>query len=150
MDEIFEASLDSPAVKWDSRNPTSYSEIRDRMNRIANALITAGIGIGSHVAVPQESTADWIPSILAIMRIGAVYLPLDQDNPWSRLANIVQDGKPAILLVDNDAEQHSFRLQSPTLQAINVSILETGITQRVPVAATAKSMAAILYTSGST
>lgn len=94
-------------------------------------------------------------SILAIMRLRAVYQPLDQNNPWSRLATITRDCRPEVVLVDNDTEQHVEKLDSDHLKAINVAGLmpdkSNGRRSRnlSSIAATADKVATILYTSGS-
>ncbi len=65
---------DEPAVRSREGDVVSYGELMRWSNAIAVSLITAGAVSGSRVAVLQEPTARWIASILAIMKIGAVYL----------------------------------------------------------------------------
>ncbi|KAK4211241.1 putative beta-ketoacyl synthase domain-containing protein [Rhypophila decipiens] len=133
MDEIMDIRQDHPAVRWDSNRVITYSQLRHRAETIAFALLAGGVSPGARVAVLQEPTADWIASILSVLRIGAVYIPLDVGNPWERLATMIKDCQPSVLLVDNDTYRH--------IDKIHVSALKSY--RRVEAAA-------ILYTSGST
>ncbi|KAK2598639.1 hypothetical protein N8I77_012034 [Diaporthe amygdali] len=164
IDEVTKERSDDMAVRWsikggndagNSEEIFTYSQLRDRVEEIALALADAGIKPASRVAVLQEPTGDWIASILAIMNLGAVYLPLDQNNPWNRLATITQDCRPEMVLVDNDTEQNVEKLDAPHLKVINVTgLVPDGSHGKKhnfsSIAATADKVATILYTSGST
>ncbi|KAH8897379.1 amino acid adenylation domain-containing protein [Thozetella sp. PMI_491] len=150
IDQVIDTRREEPAVRWDDDKMITYSEMGDRVHAIAEALVAANVSIGSRVAVLQEPTGDWISSILAILRLGAVYVPLDQSNPWGRLAAMTKDCQPGLVLVDDDTEQHIDKLLAPGLKAINVSTLwKLNARKQVPIAATAAEAATILYTSGS-
>lgn len=127
----------------------TYSEIQNHVNTIADSLSAANISFGSRVAILQEPTADSISSILAIMRLGAVYIPLDLGNTGNRLAIMTEDCRPSLVLVDNDTEQHAEKLCVRLVKTINVSSLSTKKSSSRPIAATAACTATILYTSGS-
>lgn len=162
IDEVTEKRGDDMAVRWsisggdetdDER--LTYSQLRDRIDDIILALNNAGVKPASRVAVLQEPTGDWIASILAIMRLGAVYLPLDQGNPWNRLTTITQDCRPEVVLVDKNTEQHVEKLNEPRLKIIDVSNLKFkdkhGKKHNFSSIETkAGQVATILYTSGST
>ncbi|KAK3369911.1 AMP-binding enzyme [Podospora didyma] len=157
IDEVMKsrAESDGLAVKWTIHEgvekAVTYAQLRARVDAISHALLAAGIKIASRVAVLQEPTGDWIASILAVMRLGAAYLPLDQGNPWNRLAAMTRDYRPGLILLDDETEQHVDNLEAPHLERINVSRLATPKTTwtRPAVAATASTVATILYTSGS-
>ena len=139
----------APAIRYGNGNIVTYSEMTIRMNAIATALRSADIRIGSKVAVLQEPSPDWICSILAVMRVGGVYVPLDLSTAMTRLAVIINDCQPAALLVANDTEQHVTELRAHNLATINVSNVNND-ESAVPITASANSVAIILYTSGST
>ena len=117
-------------------------------NAIAAALQAAHVAPGTPVAVLQKPTPGWVSSILGIMRLGAAYLPLDMGLPWARLAAMVNDCQPSVVLVDESSEQHVGKLDRSEIHVINISGLkrQDGST---PVLATRDGSAAILYTSGS-
>ncbi|KAI0378982.1 amino acid adenylation domain-containing protein [Hypomontagnella monticulosa] len=149
IDEVAQLKQHSPAVRWRDGAPATYGDILDHISMIVRSLLATGISRGLRIAVMQEPTPHWISSILAIMRVGAVYLPLDLSSPWARLATIVKGCQPSLILVDNDTERHIGQLCAPWLRAINVSKLELGESTTFPIAATSKGAAALLYTSGS-
>lgn len=114
-------------------------------------LEAAGITASSRVAVLQEPTPDWISSILAIMRLGATYVPLDMGSSWPRLQAIVNDCEPQAVVVNQDTAVHVDKLKRPEMQVVNIDSKpghQAGYC--TPVTATPDSASAILYTSGST
>ncbi|KAK4194675.1 hypothetical protein QBC40DRAFT_318825 [Triangularia verruculosa] len=128
----------------------TYAEIQREAETIAQALLAADIAHGSPIAVLQDPGPAWVSSFLAILRVGAVYLPLDMNQPWARIAAVVGHSQASVVLVDEDSEKHVLKLNQAGIRAINVSSLDCEISQSVPILASAESPAAILYTSGST
>ncbi|KAI0888665.1 uncharacterized protein GGS22DRAFT_61892 [Annulohypoxylon maeteangense] len=135
------------AIEENTGNMT-YTELMRLSSFIATTLTASGVGVGSRIATLQEPTARWVASALAIMRIGAIYVPLDLSIPWARLATIVNDCNPDIVLLDDATKLGFHELQRPEMLFINVSELHPA-QQLSPISATAKSPAIILYTSGS-
>lgn len=129
----------------------SYSDLLKLHESMAAAMHDSGVTPGSVVAVLQEPTASWIASILAIMRLGAVYLPLDPSAPWSRLNAAFKECKPCLLLVDSETESLTGRLEAPNLTTLNVASSSLVATKAVPsIACRPDDTALMLYTSGST
>lgn len=128
----------------------TYTQMAQRVNSIALALRDQQVEHGSVVGVFLEPGVDWICSLLAIFRLDATYVPLDRRVGLERLSTIVQDCKPKTILIDTNTDQDS-RTLTRTSHIINVDhIAETDETSCVPNAATSDSVAAIMYTSGST
>jgi non-ribosomal peptide synthetase component F len=73
----------------------------DRVEAIAEALLKSGAGPDARILVYQQASTDWVCSMLAIMRIGGVYVPLDLRNPLSRLATLAKDCQPNAVLADD-------------------------------------------------
>lgn len=106
---------------------------------------------GVPVAVLQEPTHQWVSSILAIMWLGAVYVPLDLSLPWARLAAMVKDCRSGVVLVDESTRHDVHKLEAPGITVVDVSVLgRQESASPIVSSATADSIAAILYTSGST
>ena len=126
----------------------TYRDMINRIEAIAEALSNAGVGAASRVLVFQQASADWVCSMLAIMRIGGVYVPLDLRNPISRLAALANDCQAIAVLADGttlgDAPQLNIAL------VVDVSQIAPAPLARVTNSAQPNSPAAILYTSGST
>ncbi|MBV8278990.1 MAG: amino acid adenylation domain-containing protein, partial [Verrucomicrobia bacterium] len=76
----------------------SYRELNLRANRLAHFLIGQGIGPESLVALALPRSIEMIVGLLAILKAGAAYLPLDPDYPAERLAFMLQDAQPASVI----------------------------------------------------
>ncbi|KAK7961767.1 Hybrid PKS-NRPS biosynthetic cluster [Apiospora aurea] len=146
--EVADLSPLSPAILSETGNTTSYLELTRHASSVAAALLTAGIGPNDPVAVLQEATNYWISSVIGIMQLAAVYVPLDQGMPWSRLATMVDDCGTRTVLVDGLTKKNVGKLQRPGIIVIDASNVEVS-SGTIPIAARANHTAAILYTSGS-
>ncbi|GAA1388728.1 hypothetical protein GCM10009639_15570 [Kitasatospora putterlickiae] len=76
----------------------SYAELDARVNRLAHGLAGAGIGPESLVALALPRSAESVVSLLAVLKAGAAFLPLDADYPSERLAHMLADARPAAVL----------------------------------------------------
>lgn len=128
----------------------TYSAMTNRIEAIAEALQNAGINAGKRVLVYQQATSDWPCSMLAIMRLGAIYVPLDLRNPILRLAAVAKDCEPTAVIVDDSTINDVPQLDVPNARANNIARLGYSASARIVNRARADSPAAILYTSGST
>ena len=132
----------------------SYFELNEKANQLAWFLKKAGITAGSSVAVSLDRSLEVIVSLLAILKAGAAYVPIDPSYPASRLSFLVQDSKAKVLLT-----QRSIAAELPEL-ATTLILLD----QEWPVIAleathnledgshkhSADQLAYVMYTSGST
>jgi amino acid adenylation domain-containing protein/non-ribosomal peptide synthase protein (TIGR01720 family) len=85
------------AVVFEGTN-LSYVELNERANRLAHWLIAQGIGPEDMVALALPRSLEMIVGLLAIVKAGAAYLPLDPDYPAERLVFMLEDAKPAVLV----------------------------------------------------
>ncbi|KAL8678456.1 MAG: hypothetical protein Q9186_005194 [Xanthomendoza sp. 1 TL-2023] len=138
------------AVKESSGNSMTYKELSHGIDTIATRLLDSGIIPGSVVAVFQELGLEWICSLLAILKVGAVYLPLDVGTPLVRLAVIAADGNTKVILVNEGTKNLTTPLEAEQLIVMDVSITATLPIAEVPILAKSGMPAVILYTSGST
>ncbi|MFC5743023.1 non-ribosomal peptide synthetase [Dyella tabacisoli] len=81
----------------------TYAELNARANRLARALVAQGIGPEQAVAVALPRSLDMLVALLAVLKSGAAYLPLDLDYPAERLAYMLDDAQPALVLARSDA-----------------------------------------------
>lgn len=79
-----------------------YTSLNTRANRIARELIARGIGPDRIVAVALLRTADLPAALLGVLKAGAAYLPLDPDLPAERLAVMIDDADPALILTQSE------------------------------------------------
>ncbi|WP_038911491.1 non-ribosomal peptide synthetase [Dickeya dadantii] len=78
----------------------SYAELNQRANRLAHHLIAQGVRPDTRVAVCTERTETMLVALLATLKAGGAYVPLDPEYPTTRLAYILEDATPKVLVVD--------------------------------------------------
>ncbi|NJC68037.1 non-ribosomal peptide synthase/polyketide synthase, partial [Planosporangium flavigriseum] len=76
----------------------SYADLNARANRLAHRLIEAGAGPERFVALALPRSLDMVVAIVAVGKTGAAYLPLDPDYPAERIAHVLGDADPVVLL----------------------------------------------------
>ncbi|WP_394540544.1 non-ribosomal peptide synthase/polyketide synthase [Lysobacter enzymogenes] len=81
----------------------SYAQLHERAQRLAGALRARGIRAEDRVAVALPRSTELVVALLAVLKAGAVYLPLDVDYPAERLAYMLADAAPAIVITRRDA-----------------------------------------------
>ncbi|MDC9604576.1 non-ribosomal peptide synthetase [Xenorhabdus griffiniae] len=150
-----------------ARNPTaiallyentqlSYMELNQRANQLAHALVATGIHPDDRVAVCMERSLDMVISLLGILKAGAAYVPLDPEYPTDRLAYILSDSEPVILLTHHGLQEQLpvteipvWFLDNPTVQA-NITRQDNDNLEAAYLGLTSRHLAYVLYTSGST
>ncbi|MFC3997345.1 amino acid adenylation domain-containing protein, partial [Nocardiopsis sediminis] len=91
------ATPDAPALIHAGTTWT-YGELSARANRLARALIARGAGPERFVAIALPRSADLVAAVLAVLASGAGYLPLDPGQPGERLAGMLADTRPVLVL----------------------------------------------------
>lgn len=92
----------------------TYGKLEDLSNRLANCLIQAGVGANDIVGVAVDDVAKFSIGALAIMKIGAIYLPIDLRYSLSRATDIMDEGVVRLLLatdaLSNDVERENIEV----------------------------------------
>lgn len=148
IDQVVQENGDNTALLDGHGGSLTYAAMANRVEALAEALVKAGLGPGSRVLVFQDASTDWICSMLAIMRVGGVYVPLDLRNPISRLAAQADHCRPSAVLADGTTVADAAQLKAPVI--VDVSRVPRAPSVRVANAANPEAAAAVLYTSGST
>ncbi|MFF7638568.1 non-ribosomal peptide synthase/polyketide synthase, partial [Kitasatospora sp. NPDC008050] len=90
--------------------PVSYAELNARANRLAHWLIAQGVGPERLVAVELPRSVELVVSVLAVLKAGGAYLPLDPEYPADRREFMLRDARPVLVLdasaVDRDLSGH--------------------------------------------
>ncbi|MDH6437244.1 amino acid adenylation domain-containing protein/non-ribosomal peptide synthase protein (TIGR01720 family) [Streptomyces sp. SAI-144] len=76
----------------------TFAELRDRSRAVAGVLAGRGIGPETAVGLAIPRSLDSIVALFAVLRVGAAYVPLELDHPDERIAAIVADARPEVVL----------------------------------------------------
>jgi amino acid adenylation domain-containing protein len=126
----------------------SYRQLDQAADALAWRLQAAGVGPGALVALLSERSLEMVIGMLATLKAGGAYLPLDPADPPQRLQLIIDDAKPAVLLL-----QDQFRAKLPSELQVPIVGLEEecpAMGRPIPVELSPESLVCVLYTSGST
>ncbi|MEV4340396.1 amino acid adenylation domain-containing protein [Streptomyces sp. NPDC049590] len=93
------ATPDAVAVVCAGRSLT-YRELNARADRLAAALIRAGLGPEALVGLALPRSADLVVALLGVLKSGAGYLPIDPRYPGRRLSFLLSDAAPGLILTD--------------------------------------------------
>ncbi|WP_144174658.1 non-ribosomal peptide synthetase [Pseudomonas sp. Kh13] len=118
-------------------------------NRLADYLRQRGVGAGSIVALCLPRSIEWVGALLAVLKTGAAYLPLDPQQPQERLQQLIADSGAAVLLHE-PGDQRFAGLDGVQLIACDHTAWATCSDSPVEVAIAAEQPAYLIYTSGST
>jgi amino acid adenylation domain-containing protein/non-ribosomal peptide synthase protein (TIGR01720 family) len=134
----------------------SYRELNRQANQLAHHLRRLGVGPDARVGICLERSVEMVVALLGALKAGGAYVPLDPAYPSERLAYMLEDSAPAVLLT-HDAALAATAGRSPELPIVN---LESDAWQwagqsesnpdRMGIGVDARSLAYVIYTSGST
>ncbi|MFH8579699.1 amino acid adenylation domain-containing protein [Streptomyces zaomyceticus] len=98
------AALRAPeAVAVDTpEGAVGYRELDSRANRLARLMAAQGVGPEDLVAVAMHRSADLVTALLAVLKTGAGYVPVDPGYPADRIAYMIEDARPALVLTTSD------------------------------------------------
>ncbi|KAJ5110598.1 hypothetical protein N7532_001133 [Penicillium argentinense] len=151
INHLVETQPDELALKDSSERVLTYRAMGDRVNAIAAALSTLpSLRVGSHIGVCCQPSADLICALLAIMRLGAVYVPLDSSMPVERLALICDEASLQALVHDKETASTAKILSPQAGHIVDLTFLPSHTEKKIPDRSEAASNAFIMFTSGST
>ena len=133
----------------------SYKEVGERVEKVKNLLLNAGVGAGDKVAILSSSMPNWGVSYFAVTTAGMIAVPILPDFTGEKLDLIIQHSEAKAILV---SDKLYTKLSKATIERLNIVIRTKGlnvISQRVTERAEAAipqpdDLAAIIYTSGTT
>src|SRR6185369_6786820 len=99
----------------------TYAELAARTSRLARFLARQGVAAGDLVGLFLERSAETVVAMLAILKAGAAYLPLDPSYPAERLALMLEDSGAALLLTDG-----GLATRLPAVRARGIRLDEVG------------------------
>ncbi|KAM0441837.1 hypothetical protein ACHAQK_004775 [Fusarium lateritium] len=137
----------------DATTQVTYTELDLRLQNVADSLLRQGCTKGSCVAVLCEPSIDSIGSMLAILHIGAVYMPLDVSLPTSRHVSMIKTCQPLMLLCHSatrERARHVVDESGMNIQEVLVDTISHDNEVDIPCTPTPDAPAVLLFTSGST
>lgn len=126
----------------------TYFEIDELSNKLADFLLSRKVKEHDIVGICFERSANAIISILAILKIGAAYVPLDPKNPAQRIHTIIQEVKAKLVLTNTEYESlipERFRFN---IDHVEYSDIEASFIKNIKI--NPKSLSHIQFTSGTT
>ncbi len=152
--ELFEAQVertpDTVAIISEGEQ-LSYEELNSRANQLAHYLMAAGVTQEVLVGIMMNRSVDMIISLLAVLKAGAAYVPLDPSYPSERLAFMLEDSLAPIVLTQQSLLD---RLPTSWLQVISLDTDSQKIAKQdranPRISILRSGLAYLIYTSGST
>jgi len=129
----------------------SYLELNARANRMAHLLMQRGVEPGDRVALCLSRSVEQVVAILATLKAGAIYVPLDPQDPPERLQYLLDDSEPAVVVLDPEPGLEEIGDPARTLRLGDVADELARCPEENPaLGVDASQPAYIIYTSGST
>ncbi|WP_427191896.1 non-ribosomal peptide synthase/polyketide synthase [Pseudomonas aeruginosa] len=149
FEEQVERTPTAPALAFGEER-LDYAELNRRANRLAHALIERGVGADRLVGVAMERSIEMVVALMAILKVGGAYVPVDPEYPEERQAYMLEDSGVQLLL----SQSH---LKLPLAQGVQRIDLDRGApwfedySEANPdIHLDGENLAYVIYTSGST
>jgi amino acid adenylation domain-containing protein len=140
---------DRVAVSFEGEELT-YRRLDERANRLAHRLVAASVGPDILVCVQAERSADLVVALLAVLKSGGAYVPLEPSYPEERLEHMIRDTAAPVLLTDRPLPPRLHGLAPHVLRLDDVPEDPGGEVRSPGVAMSPERLAYVIYTSGST
>ncbi|PWI09285.1 non-ribosomal peptide synthetase [Streptomyces sp. NWU339] len=127
----------------------SYRELDARANRLAAVLRDHGVGPDVLVAVALPRSADLVVGLLAVLKAGGAYLPIDPDYPSARVGLLLDTADPALVLTDHETAATVAECRPPVLHLDDLK-LDGPAPDAPEVRVGTDDLAYVMFTSGST
>ncbi|MGW6240423.1 non-ribosomal peptide synthase/polyketide synthase [Streptomyces sp. NPDC055094] len=129
----------------------TYAELDSRANRLAQYLVTRGVGPETVTAICLERAPDMVVALLAVLKAGGAYVPLDPAHPAERLAYVLTDSAARLVITQRSLVGGLPAGPAPLLPLDERWDLIAGLPDRTPeTGVTPRDIAYVIYTSGST
>ncbi|KAH9844660.1 Hybrid NRPS-PK synthetase [Teratosphaeria destructans] len=148
IDSVVAEQTNAPAASDDKGN-VSYTELQQQINSIAFAIAKRSNGRASRIAVICDPSIDGLASMLAVIRSGAAYVPLDGVLPDERLTAILKASAPELIICHNTTLSRARNIAG-CIGLLNISSIAEASVGSIPNLEQHGRTTFILFTSGST
>jgi amino acid adenylation domain-containing protein len=150
LDLFEEQSAKTPAAiaLIESGEEVTYAALDDRSNQLSHFLVSKGVKPGSFVPVFMERSIGLVTGILAILKAGATYVPVDTSYPAERIVYMLED-TGASMVVTNRNLAGSLSFVSTTLVYVDDELISKESSSKPGISTVHGTPACIIYTSGS-
>ncbi|OLQ51131.1 non-ribosomal peptide synthetase, partial [Bacillus licheniformis] len=138
----------STAVVYEGIELT-YRELNTAANRLARKLIEQGLQKGETAAIMNDRSIETVGGMLAVLKAGAAYVPLDPALPEDRLRFMAEDSSIRMVLAGKTYAEQAHQLQVPVL-TLDSGVEESEAADNLNLPSAPSDLAYIMYTSGST
>ena len=130
----------------------SYAELDRRARNLARRLRRLGVGPEVRVGICAERSLELVVGLLGILKAGGAWVPLDPSYPDARLALVVEDARPPVVLTQGDLRQRLDGLLPGEVRGLDLAAASAGTEEcpRIDSGAGPDNAAYVLFTSGST
>lgn len=145
---------DAPAIVTADQRTLTYAELNGLANRLARYLRDQGLVPGRTVGLALDRSPELMVSLLAVLKTGAAYLPLDPTYPPDRLAYIFEDADPSMVLFSQAPSANLTAIGAGSSELVDLrevrALIEAYPDGDPGASAALSDTAYIIYTSGST
>ncbi len=149
INECAKKHADKVAIKFHGDTLT-YESLYEKSNKLAKQLIDRGIKTGDIVGLAVDRSPEMIIALLAIMKSGAAYVPLDPEYPKDRIEFMLEDSSAKILITSKKYQNHFKANTTELLIEEAFANFDNYSVEEPKVAIDGNDLAYVLYTSGST
>ncbi|MFI9509721.1 amino acid adenylation domain-containing protein [Nocardia sp. NPDC052566] len=125
----------------------TYAELDADANRVANTLVARGVGRGDLVGVALDRSIDLVVVLLAVLKTGAAYVPIDPNFPAQRIRQMIEDAEPKLVLTPASTPES---LSAWASRCLSVDDARASGAGALDIEVAAEDLAYVIYTSGST
>ncbi|MBY0025386.1 amino acid adenylation domain-containing protein/non-ribosomal peptide synthase protein (TIGR01720 family) [Paenibacillus jamilae] len=139
---------DHIALSFENEN-VSYNVLNEKANQIANLLVSKGAKPNSIIGVMCYHSVEVVAAILGILKIGAAYLPLNEDYPIERMNYIFEDSQTSFILTNVTPQEH-IKFKGTYIRLLQNDEIARSSTVFQSVQSSLEDLVYVIYTSGST
>lgn len=150
FEKVVSDNSNSSALTFD-RKTISYSELNEKANQLARSVLNSGTKKGGVVGIMMNRSSEMVVSMIAILKAGCTYLPIDPDYPLDRIHHVVENSELKLILSDTVSKELIDQL-TIEIDVINLDTAEINTEEwsNLNLDISPDDLAYMIYTSGST